>query len=1526
MQTESGEGEIVVVVDGDLEYNGAKAGNEAQGLVVKILLTPENVGRKTMEANRKAKSGGKSCVFVVLSVLVGILAVANVVSADYVNRVYWTKFAPSDDGVLRANADGSGIEQIVSVAFNSLDGLAIDPVENKLYIGTSYHLLRCNLDGSGLETVISGGNAFDFFCLEIDTANRKIYWSDWIQGGPTPRMRRADLDGTSIETVFEGTISYGKAIDAAAGKLYWVAGSIYKSDLDGSNRVTVLANTFGRGHLHGLALDIQSNKMYFTTWEGGGIWRANMDGTDVEHLSDDKTTAIAVDSDGGKLYWTSWAYGADEIKRANLDGSGEEVVCLMGGSGNAIALEFIPEPTEYYVDADANGGNDGSSWADAFNYLQDALATASSGDEIWVAEGVYTPDSNSAYPNGTGERKATFQLINGVAVRGGYAGFGEPNPNARDIDLYETILSGDLEGDDGPDFVNNGENSYHVVTGSNTVETAILDGFVITGGNADGSYSYLLGGGMYNSSGSPTVTNCILRDNESSYSGGGMFNNIHSKPMLIGCMFSGNRANGIDGVGGGIFNLNFSSPTVALCTFTANSAGLDGGGIHNDNGCEPNLINCKFSGNSARRGGALCNDWESTAVLVNCTFSRNSATIGGAIYNTRSDPNLSSCIFTGNSAQGGGGVSNWDSNPTLTNCTFSGNLATGTGEYEGGGGMRNAYNSNPRLSNCIFWGNTATRGPEITLYSSLRPSTLVFAYSNVRGGEEAAYVDDGCKLNWGEGNIDSDPCFVEAGYWADACDPNIIVEPNNPNVVWVDGDYRLRRGSPCIDSGDPNYAAEPNEMDLDGNPRVVDGRIDMGAYEYQGGCVPPAEPGGPEPADGAIDVPVDAPLLWNGKLGIAEKSLASCAIDSAGVLIDVKKAAKAITAEGAVLGEGELDVTTGAAVKAVGHASLSAIGMSASGGSILWDLTHGVYIDYRPSGDFSSLVSVLGSAGYSVSTTSAGVDHVDLSAYDVLVVCLGSAWDSSYTAFEVSAIETFVNNGGGLLILGDNSNCPNGNVNPVAQVFGVTCGASSQYTGYFSSWSSHPIFTDCSQVYYGTGGEISAVPPGELVAWTSTGHGTVAVASGSGRVVVTGDINFCANRNLSKYDNQLFAENIFDWLSSGNGGCATSYDVYFGTDVNTLELIQEDLCELRCEPGLLEACTTYYWQVAAKNDCGETYGDIWSFTTELCNAAPVACVVGGDRVVEAGEDCEARVVLDGSCSSDADSTVGTNDDINDFDWYEVIDACEPNSDIYLGSGEVIECNLGLGEHLIILEVADKAGAFDSNEVVITVEDAAAPVITLNGADMVVLECGADSYVEEGATATDNCEDDVAVAIGGDVVDTSACGTYVITYDATDSWGNEAEQVVRTVVVEDTEPPEFSLVVEPNVLWPPNHKMVKIAASWEVSDNCDESPGVSLVSVTSSEDDDSRGDGHTSKDIRIGDDGSIYLRAERSGKGPCRVYTITYKAVDDSGNVTEASATVRVPHRKGPVKRRGKSFSDLGGRLWRLLYRGGGQGR
>jgi hypothetical protein len=106
--------------------------------------------------------------------------------------------------------------------------------------------------------------------------------------------------------------------------------------------------------------------------------------------------------------------------------------------------------------------------------------------------------------------------------------------------------------------------------------------------------------------------------------------------------------------------------------------------------------------------------------------------------------------------------------------------------------------------------------------------TTKIYYSCIEGGEDEIY-DPYDGLVWGPGNIDLDPCFTDTdiGYW----DPNESrADPNDD--FWVEGDYHLLPDSPCIDSGDPNYIAEPNETDLDGKPRIIGGRIDMGAYEY----------------------------------------------------------------------------------------------------------------------------------------------------------------------------------------------------------------------------------------------------------------------------------------------------------------------------------------------------------------------------------------------------------------------------------------------------------------------------------------------------------------------------------------------------------------------------------------------------------------------------------------------------------------------------------------------------------------------
>ena len=260
--------------------------------------------------------------------------------------------------------------------------------------------------------------------------------------------------------------------------------------------------------------------------------------------------------------------------------------------------------TVLYVDDDAPLGGVGLSWGTPYRFLQDALAFACDSKngigEVRVGQGVYQPDRDEANPKGTCDpgpcdREATFQLCNAVALMGGYAGFGAPDPDARDIELYETILTGDLLGNDGPDFENNAENSYHVTTGSGTNQTAALDGFSITAGNANGP-DHHDGGGMINLASSLVVTNCAFGGNSAAERGGGMYNHA-SSPAVTNCMFSANRVTGLatPGLGGGMSN-NSSNPTLTNCSFNSNAAGI-GGGMYSSSS-NPSLTNCILWGGS----------------------------------------------------------------------------------------------------------------------------------------------------------------------------------------------------------------------------------------------------------------------------------------------------------------------------------------------------------------------------------------------------------------------------------------------------------------------------------------------------------------------------------------------------------------------------------------------------------------------------------------------------------------------------------------------------------------------------------------------------------------------------------------------------------------------------------------------------------------------------------------------------------------------------------------------------------------
>jgi len=233
-----------------------------------------------------------------------------------------------------------------------------------------------------------------------------------------------------------------------------------------------------------------------------------------------------------------------------------------------ICLLALPLSAEIiYVDNSATGTNDGSSWTNAYTTLQDALLDADTAEkpaEIKVSQGIYKPDQGENQVSG--DQHATFQLIDGITLKGGFAGLGQTDPNARDLHDFATILHGDLADDDGPNFSQYHNNSQTIVTSTHNRNTAILDGFTITGGlgwsgpaiscydsNAlflnctitnnksagrEGGY----GGGMFISGGSPTLIDCLFNANWAQANGGaiwcqGRSTNVHNVSLIYGWEF-----------------------------------------------------------------------------------------------------------------------------------------------------------------------------------------------------------------------------------------------------------------------------------------------------------------------------------------------------------------------------------------------------------------------------------------------------------------------------------------------------------------------------------------------------------------------------------------------------------------------------------------------------------------------------------------------------------------------------------------------------------------------------------------------------------------------------------------------------------------------------------------------------------------------------------------------------------------------------------------------------------------------------
>jgi len=266
------------------------------------------------------------------------------------------------------------------------------------------------------------------------------------------------------------------------------------------------------------------------------------------------------------------------------------------------------------------GTGSGTSWDDAAGDLQRAIDVmhAAGGGSVWVAEGTYRPNSHPG--GGTTAREMHFSLRNGVVVLGGFPPTGNPAMSNRQPWTHRSILSGDI-GTPG----NNSDNVYHVFLHTETLEldaTAVLDGFVVTGGYADGSAPADSGAGIFNKGASPMIRRCHFVDNLAANMGGAMLL-TKAQPgveaRVVNCVFTGNQAES----GGGI-HINMASAHFANCIFASNGASLGGAAYIADDS-----------------GGF-------TVEFHNSTFTRNKAAIKGpALYNEAS-PHLVSSILWNN--------------------------------------------------------------------------------------------------------------------------------------------------------------------------------------------------------------------------------------------------------------------------------------------------------------------------------------------------------------------------------------------------------------------------------------------------------------------------------------------------------------------------------------------------------------------------------------------------------------------------------------------------------------------------------------------------------------------------------------------------------------------------------------------------------------------------------------------------------------------------------------------------------------
>ncbi|QIP15665.1 hypothetical protein G8759_25055 [Spirosoma aureum] len=484
-----------------------------------------------------------------------------------------------------------------------------------------------------------------------------------------------------------------------------------------------------------------------------------------------------------------WSTGASTPSISINTAGTYSVTGTTGGCSSVTSVVVSVTCTPVYVTQTGAGSQNGSSWSNAYagTSLQTAInqaATCVGIGSVWVAAGTYKPTT-------TNDRDGTFTMRPNVAIYGGFVG-NETSLSQRPA-ISVTVPSSTTLSADIANNVN--VSAYNLFrNGNNLTNTAVLDGFVLTfalANNTGAQAGKAVGGAMYNEAVggvcSPTIRNCWFMNNYALTGGGALYNYASNggdaSPILENCRFQNNIVQ--NGSGGAIYN-------------RAQSAS---GQLNYNTKSSPKILNCLFvnnvasSGNATSDGGGALYNYAyggtASPIITGSSFQNNSATIrGGAICTNGSDDGAGS--YTGTAK------------PVLINCSFQGNSApVGQGSVMANIHINSATSTNATatLVNCIVFNNNGS-----VPFANTSGATVSLSYSLYEPG-----VDSQSGNTTGTGTIST-----------------------NVSPFASTTGTQLSTGSAAINAGNPasTTATLGTSVDLGGNPRIVDGRIDMGAYEY----------------------------------------------------------------------------------------------------------------------------------------------------------------------------------------------------------------------------------------------------------------------------------------------------------------------------------------------------------------------------------------------------------------------------------------------------------------------------------------------------------------------------------------------------------------------------------------------------------------------------------------------------------------------------------------------------------------------